>query len=379
MLDNRRRTLQMVDATEKSSCSDETESEDHDEDREQFMAAPPLWLRCDTYDGLMMATVTLYDKDYIHRHGGIFPVRMQFVMSLLKHMGSITLQFLLLFLLYETSVAEEKTDYGNYGDMYSLLSAKLATRPATMLNSTINFEQHILEFCERDNTVPKAHFIVLLLWFLKMVAEIQQVFLRSMILLNTPSPSTKGVLLTREKDAKDVHTISFLGCAPRVLSFMFIMFPHVGITLFSAWTGARFLMVTPSMVVLIFKAVGLGYVLTINSLVFEVITPHTFKYRVSKTKFDYGPVFARYGSFNWHMWGSGLSKVIVIFVAAWFTQRVAMSEVCELRMLCVRYLVQYPSPNCFRCGFSIWQHLTGDLPDVGPGTMFSSGGDDDDG
>merc|ERR1712187_616379 len=155
----------------------------------------------------------------------------------------------------------------------------------------------------------------------------------------TPLPKGKDCLSTADDDHHEICSIPW---KIKVFSVFLIQLPHAILILFLTWTGAYFLQTTSRMLTLIFKAVGLQYILQIDTLVFKTLETNQFQREVMKTSYQFEHVYNIFNSWHFRAWGLNLLKILTVFGATHFIQYQAFGYLAHFRTLCYDYLDHYP-------------------------------------
>jgi hypothetical protein len=299
-----------------------------------------------SYDGVMLAVVCLVDDTFKEHHGN-FAVVMQFVFAVCLHLFTLFAQTTMVFLLLTTSVQRTAGPYreGIEGRTEAI-SAAVSSVPPTRLAD----DDDAIHFCKADKTFPGSHFFILLIWGARMINEAVEAMWRLVLIFRMEEREGDEDLMSENED--DGKVVIFRNtCFIRAFQFIFVALPQLMIAFFLYYTGAKFLFYATTMAKVVLKAIGLGFIVSIDELLFKAFASMRFKVRLGRSSFMY-----RMERPNWHwsMWGQSLCKFIAVLVGAVLLTYVTFGPANTYRKACMSYHNNFPDAWTSYSKYDMW-------------------------
>jgi hypothetical protein len=287
-----------------------------------------------------------------------FEVFMRLVMTFVMLQVSIGIQLCLLYLFYTTTLENKEDPYepAQLEPKEELLAAVLnAQVPLNITGSTL--AKDTLTLCIRDKTLPGSHLLMIFIWLTKMSMEFDDCFKRFKGCWRAPLQDDVIVSIDPETDK---HTIVSMSSMLRVLCILLLCIPQFFIACVTSFVGVKFLTFALDMGSLIMKALSLGFIVTIDEVIYTVFAPKVFKKLLKDTKLweDRNIWYADClsgenlgeslkGWLGTLLWGAG------ILFFTFFLYEGPFHELMSFKKQCHEYFLRYPehTPDCPTCGF----------------------------
>eukprot|EP00928_Gymnodinium_smaydae_P027192 TRINITY_DN210_c0_g1_i3.p1 TRINITY_DN210_c0_g1~~TRINITY_DN210_c0_g1_i3.p1 ORF type:complete len:372 (-),score=39.98 TRINITY_DN210_c0_g1_i3:6401-7516(-) len=302
-----------------------------------------IGLQATPYDAVILALTLHTDKLYTKTHGnaGLF---LQVLFGITLLVMSFSIQIILVVSLLVTTIYVEKDPYRKgLDEKYNVLSAALASNPPLRLNVDDALEGDTLALCQTKSTLPLAHFLVLLLWNARMLAEIVDALWRLNVIRSLPVIDVRGrqtypLIDDDNSNGKEEHIVGITRRI-RVVCHCLVVLPQFLCAVLLWWMGTKFLFFAHSTDLLIMKAISLSFITQLDEIMFSAFGSLRFKARVNKASFRY---YCDPPGWNWSMWGTSVVKFGVALGLLFFVHNVTFQKVTTFRYACDEYFKTYP-------------------------------------
>jgi len=321
-----------------SECDSEIGETDPD-----FLETTPL--APTSYDGLVLSLVSVEEWVYVERHG-LMSTMCQFGFAAVLHIGSVLLQLGLVFYLLVTTIQTQADAFREgIDEKIVAIDTALRTQPQVPLAHYGETAVAALELCKTDGTLAKSHLLILLLWSVKMMQEMNDASWRLLLILGLPAADDGDQLLWEEskeahegKDTKKRILIKRATTPIKVATCILVCAPQFICAAFLWWTGAKFLFFTSSMGTLIMKAISLSFILQLDELMFAAFASFRFKRRLKSASYEHlqGTPTA------FSVYGVGMLKFAAVVSSSLFFYQVVFHRVTRFRHLCDEYFEVFP-------------------------------------
>lgn len=245
-----------------------------------------------------MAIVMLVYNMSAHRSVGIRTLRFALTFSLL-----FAVLFVQAFVIYQVKTFVSARYVHDVRIIYDQYEIHMYGNNTDNMVATVNglhrgtpeffdptlFESLSTDVKERACRIPFSHpaffFIVLVLWSLSCVSELNKVLVRFIcIIVKTERSSTMSSVFEGKYEAVSRHCIHRLTGTMKVLICTCIFLPRLIITCCLLWLGCRWLTATSSFTELILNGLALQFVLDLKFLIYEAAAPMRARFEIEHTK-----------------------------------------------------------------------------------------------
>jgi len=273
-----------------------------------------------------------------------------FCASLFTHLTAVIAQIILPLLMYMFPIERAEDVFEHILTEHSqVLKEHLAHIPPTPLNMKDHLESEVHRICHHDHTVRFAQTALIVLWLLRLCPGVMQAFWLTRVSILLPIAQGEEPLLVKEGDeVRIVRLTRFL----QVCFAFGVNLPRVLVQLLVSYVGAKFLLYSSTLSILIIKCLSLFFLATIDTVVFEGLASHKYQTVVAGACYHY---HCRRLPTHWNLWGASVVKAIVVLGSALWFARVHHASLQEWRDLCLAYENAFPPP-CVKtyCGLHVF-------------------------
>eukprot|EP00933_Yihiella_yeosuensis_P037612 TRINITY_DN31602_c0_g1_i1.p1 TRINITY_DN31602_c0_g1~~TRINITY_DN31602_c0_g1_i1.p1 ORF type:complete len:358 (-),score=40.18 TRINITY_DN31602_c0_g1_i1:129-1202(-) len=332
---------------EKHLLTEVTEDDDSLSDSDGEYKDIRLPLKADSYDGLLYTFAAVADGSYAEAKGHRTVCCFQ-LQGVILYILSFAAQSILVFLIWVYSNERAQDPYE--GD---ISKETAALRNAMSVNKTLPSTDRSHVLCEGDHSVPYSQSLVIFIWVCRNLPDLTSALWGIRMFLGMPTRKEDEASMINLADSKS--EIRSAGLPLKIKSLVLIQLPKLVITFLLISAGMTFLMYCKGVGIMVMKAIGMSYVLTVDDIIFQGLSSRVFQDHVTKCTLVLRAKASSVDAFN--IWGSMIMKtVITLAIVLWFC-RIHHWPLQEFREVCIEYKYKFEFPECEHgvsgCGLSI--------------------------
>jgi len=274
-------------------------------------------------------------------------------LTMVFHLACVILQTGIIFMLFEFTIERREDHWEKEGslanDTVALLNAIATDTPLdpAIFNRT-------LKLCEEDHNIPYSQSVMTLLWGAKILPSFWQGLMFTFILaLRLPNASAGQACTQNEGGQLKIVRLPVWG---KVIALVVVEIPRVAVTVYLYFMGAKFLMLAPSLGVLILKSIGLAFISQITDVLAQGFFSVFLQAAIKKTVVAFDDQGGDKDASQWNLWGSLLTKLILVLAVSLYYCRIAWGALQNMRGACTAYEYHFILP---KCGPNCGSHLFG--------------------
>lgn len=198
------------------------------------------------------------------------------------------------------------------------------------------FVHDILVRCDKQQAkdVTVIYFMILFLWFARALNE---TFLSINFCLNVYYIHIRKNQREPMENQKE-HLISQVDSKVKILSYIFVGIPKIGIACFLGYCGGQLLMSQFDVMHVVFKCICLQLIVSIDDLIIKGLATHGAIQRLKGTKIK----FENFRTVHWDNWLGGFVKYAIVLGLSLYFYSFCGEHLTPFRKSCARYRVKFP-------------------------------------
>jgi len=327
--------------------------EDKDDEEPEYE-----YLKCgvNPLDSAICAFARLNLENYVDKKPSMFD-RFESVVAIFFYFIVMFFKLFIIwvFFVYWVEDFEDPWEDANFKPMKAVITnATLFRRSLLYDNSPM--ATTILQLCTENRATPLFHFMVLWMWFgvgLNMVGEsVWRLYVVGQLSteLNTPEQndddeiSSKVICVDPPPGERDsTINISSMSRPYKIIIFALILLPNFLLSLFIAWTGAKYLSVVCQVNVLVKSSLKMNFVAGIDKMIAPSFISFNWEDYVKNNKYKVAVPKGMPDMFN--TWKTTVIKAAAGVLGSYMYMWIFFPNVEAFRQLCLTYYDTFPSEN----------------------------------
>jgi hypothetical protein len=315
------------------------------------------------HDGVLLAMACAHDASYSSADPSLVIFRL--AMAMLLAFVSFFLQVTVLAMFFFTTVEMKEDPYeeARLVPKLELLHSSLgASPPVSLLDSNTTLARETLALCLKDTTVKGSHLVMVTIWLLRIAQEFRDCFFRLLMCLRAVPARSRSQKLVKHGDHGSMssdhksHEIVAMTWTLKTCCVVFVPIPQFAVAVCVSYVGVKYLAISSDMANLIWKALGLQFIVTLDDIVFNTLAPKPYKTLLKTCKVHVRgskrlPCFSgRLTRGDREGWCHSLLWLLIIVVLAVCSYMVPWHRILSFKQTCNAYLEVFPEQNsCDTC------------------------------